>query len=72
MTSSHPTPSKRLREAKRNAHSVVMPIEGVEGLGIGDGTIRVYVRDGSVARILPGAIDGVPIEAVVVGEVTAQ
>lgn len=72
MTSSQPTPSQRLRDAKRRAHFLVMPIDGVQGIGIGDGTIRVYVRDGSVTHTLPAEVDGVPIETIVVGDVIAR
>lgn len=65
-----PAPPERLHEAKQRARALVMPIEGVQGLGIGDGTIRVYVRDRLVVPSLPADVDGVPVEPVVVGEVT--
>ena len=45
-------------------------VPGCCGFGIGDGTIRVYVTEPAVARKLPEEIEGVPIEPVVVGEIT--
>jgi len=72
MMSSQPTPSERLRDAKQRARVLVMPIDGVQGLGIGDGTIRVYIRDEAVTHSLPADVDGVPIEPVVVGDVIAH
>lgn len=49
-----------------------MAIEGVQGVGIGDGTIRVYIRDAAVAGALPADADGIRIEPVVVGDVIAH
>jgi hypothetical protein len=45
---------------------------GVRGLGIGDGCVRVYVSDAGVARGLPDEVDGVRLESVEVGDVTAS
>lgn len=55
--------------AKTQAKTLVLDVAGVQGVGIGDGTIRVYIREASVARLLPLDVDGVPVEAVTVGEV---
>jgi hypothetical protein len=60
-----------LRRAKRRAKDLLLAIDGVQGIGIGDETIRVYVRDASVALELPDDVDGVPVEPVEVGEVIA-
>lgn len=62
--------SDDLTRAKTNVKTLVLDVAGVQGVGIGDGTVRVYIRDGSVARELPKEVDGVPIEPVTVGEVT--
>lgn len=70
MPSREPSAS-RLQRAKRRAKDLLLPVEGVHGVGIGAGTLRVYVRDAAVAHHLPDEVDGVAIEPVVVGEVTA-
>ena len=46
----------------------MLPVDGVQGVGIGAGTLRVYVRDAAVAHDLPAEVDGVVVEPVVVGE----
>lgn len=46
-------------------------MDGVKGIGIGDGTLRVYIRAEAVARDLPEEVDGVPLEPVVVDEAVA-
>lgn len=63
-------PLAELRLAKTHAKARLLAVAGVRGVGIGDGTIRVYIRDASVAKELPADVDGVPIEPVTVGEVT--
>lgn len=61
-----------LRRAKARAKDELLTaIDGVEGVGLGDGVVRVYVRDELVARRLPPELDGVPLEPVIVGEITA-
>lgn len=44
---------------------------GVEGFGQGDGTVRIYVRSKDVGARLPREFAGVPVELVVVGDITA-
>ena len=67
-----PRPSAdALRRAKARAKEELGTLDGVQGVGIGDGTLRVYVRDQATAEALPATIDGVPVEAVVIGEATA-
>jgi hypothetical protein len=66
-----PSAGDRLRRAKRRAKDLLLPVDGVQGVGLGDGTLRVYVRDADVARDLPDEVDGVPVETVVVGEAIA-
>lgn len=66
--SQEPPPDDRLRRAKRRAKDLLLPVDGVQGVGIGAGTLRVYVRDAAVAHDLPAEVDGVVVEPVVVGE----
>lgn len=44
-------------------------IEGVEGIGIGDQRLRVYVRTADLAATLPEEFQGVPIDYIVTGEI---
>lgn len=69
----HARPSaEALRDAKvRVKDELVTSIDGVEGVGLGEGVVRVYVRDESAARQLPAEVDGVALEVVIVGEITA-
>lgn len=67
--SDRPT-DEQLRAAKHEAQRRFGAQDGVEGVGIGDGCLRVYVRSQPVARVLPDEVDGVRIECVRVGTVT--
>jgi hypothetical protein len=62
----------RLQQMKSAAKRELSGIPGVEGIGIGDGTLRVYVRDTDVIAQLPRAIEDVELEFVVTGEITAS
>ena len=46
--------------------------EGVEGFGIGDRSLRIYVRDADTGRRLPSTFHGVDVEFVVTGDLKAQ
>lgn len=61
---------EELTRAKTHTKALVLDVAGVQGVGIGDGTVRVYIKNASVAGDLPQEVDGVPIEPVTVGEVT--
>jgi hypothetical protein len=64
--------SEELRRAKQRARERLSTMAGFGGVGVCDGTVRVYVRDAEAAGNLPVDIDGVPVEAVVVGEIRAE
>jgi len=55
----------------------LLAIPGVEGVGLtqtrdgGDGIV-VFVRDGSVAGLLPDVVGGLPIVVEVTGQIDAQ
>lgn len=66
-----PVSAERLQAAKRHAKDQLLTIDGVQGIGIGGGTLRLYVRDAGVAGALPDEVDGVPVTCVVVDEITA-
>jgi hypothetical protein len=54
--------------AKRELHG----LEGVEGFGIRDHSLRVYVRDAEAGRRLPRIFHGVDVECVVTGDLRAR
>lgn len=59
----------RLGLAKTAAKEELRRIPGVEGIGIGDGTLRVYVHTADVASQVPSEIHGMPVECIVTGSV---
>jgi hypothetical protein len=61
-----------LRVVKAHAKEELGGLEGVQGIGIGDRVLRVYVRNAAVRRHLPDTFEGVPVECVEVGDVEAQ
>jgi hypothetical protein len=54
--------------AKRELHG----LDGVEGFGIGERSLRVYVRDAEVGRRLPRTFHGADVECVVTGDLRAR
>ena len=72
MAPDTPPPSpERLHRAKRAARDRLLTVDGVQGVGTGEGTVRVYVRDLTVRANVPDTIYDVPCEVVLVGDVTA-
>lgn len=64
-------PAVELKAAKARAREQLSGVPGVEGFGIGDRCLRIYVRDEATARKIPREISGVPIVAVVSGVIQA-
>lgn len=60
-----------LFKVKAAAKDELGRIDGVQGFGVGDGSLRVYVQDAAVKQHLPLSFRGAPIECVVVGTVHA-
>jgi hypothetical protein len=60
-----------LKVMKALAEREFSGIEGVQGLGIGDQCLRVYVRNRDVEQKLPRIFHGTPLEFVVTGSVSA-
>ena len=60
---------QQLRDAKETAKRDFGSMPGVEGIGIGDGVLRVYVRDANVKDQLPRSCENVDLEFVVTGHV---
>jgi len=61
-----------LREVKAAAKSQYGHVKGVQGFGIGESSLRVYIHNEKVRGELPSEIQGVPVEFVVVGDITAS
>jgi hypothetical protein len=62
-----------LKAIKADAKRDFGKVPGVEGFGIGAGTLRIYILNNEVASKLPAdrRYKGVPIELVVTGPITA-
>lgn len=61
-----------LRAIKSAAKSLFGHIEGVEGFGLGENSLRIYIRNAMVRKELPSIFQGVPVEFVVTGDITAS
>ena len=61
-----------LASIKAAAKREFSDLAGVEGFGIGDGTLRIYVRNLAVSRMLPDHFKGADVDIVVTGDIAAQ
>lgn len=61
-----------LRVIKAHAQADLGDVDGVQGFGIGDRCLRIYVRTAAVRDALPDTFEGVPVECVEVGDIEAQ
>jgi hypothetical protein len=64
--------AKDLIKVKAEAKRELGDIEGVLGFGVGDGTLRVYIRNLGIRKSLPTTFRGVDVDFVVTGDITAQ
>ena len=62
----------QLMTIKTAAKQAWSAISGVQGVGIGDQAIRVYIASPDVKKSLPDEFQGVPVEFVVGGDIHAQ
>lgn len=60
-----------IRSVKAAAKEELGQVQGVQGVGLGEGTLRVYVQNPDVREQLPAEFQGVPIDFVVTGDVSA-
>jgi len=67
---SHINPN--LRAIKAAAKSLFRHIDGVEGFGLGENSLRIYIRNSKVRDQLPSIFQEVPVEFVITGEITAS
>jgi hypothetical protein len=61
-----------LRAIKAAAKQQFAQITGVEGIGIGDRALNIYIHDSRVKQQLPSEFQGVPVNLVVTGDITIQ
>jgi hypothetical protein len=61
-----------LRAIKAAAKEEFRGVPGVEGFGLGDRALRVYVSNADVTRQLPRTYHGVAVECVVTGDIISQ
>ena len=57
---------------KAAAKRELQGLDGVEGFGIGEHSLRVYVRDAEAGRRLPRTFHGADVECVVTGDIQAR
>jgi len=60
---------EELRSAKAAAKAAWGHLDGVNGFGIGDDVVHVYLRNDEAGKALPDDINGVPLKRVIVGDV---
>lgn len=61
-----------LRVVKAAARSQFGDFPGVEGFGLGENSLRIYIRNAEVSRRLPSQFQGVPVDFIVTGDITAS
>ncbi len=61
-----------LRAIKSAAKSLFGHIEGVQGFGLGENSLRIYILNAEVREELPPVFQGVPVEFVITGDITAS
>lgn len=68
----HDSAEPDLRSIKAAAKAQFGKVPGVEGFGLGDRCLRTYVRNEQVKTEIPSSFQGVDVEIVITGDVTAQ
>jgi hypothetical protein len=61
-----------MRAIKAEAKTRFGNLSGVQGFGVGDHTLRIYVSNSGLRNKLPTRFHGVPIDVVVTGEIVAR
>lgn len=61
-----------MRAIKAQAKLEFGKIAGVEGFGVGDYVLRIYVNNARVKEKLPSQFHGVPVDLVISGNIVAR
>jgi len=60
-----------MRAVKCAAKAQFGATPGVQGFGIGHGTLRIYVQNAEIRSQLPATFQGVPVDFIISGDITA-
>jgi hypothetical protein len=60
-----------MRSIKAAAKEELGHVEGVEGVGLGENSLRVYVKNAEVRKRLPSEFRGLPVDFVITGDISA-
>ncbi len=60
-----------LKALKTAAKEEFRSVPGIEGFGIGDHVLRVFVNNAEVSKRLPRRFHGVDLEFIITGDITA-
>jgi hypothetical protein len=60
-----------MRSIKAAAKEELGRVEGVEGVGLGENSLRVYVKNAEVRKRLPSEFRGLPVDFVITGDISA-
>ena len=60
-----------LLTVKKAAKKEFQNLAGIEGVGIGDGVIKIYVSNSEVVKQLPSTFQGIPLNFVITGIIEA-
>ncbi len=61
-----------LEATKSDAIQIYGNLPGVEGIGIGNQSLRIYVRNSGVRDNFPQQFQGVPIDFIVTGDISTE
>jgi hypothetical protein len=62
-----------MRAIKAKAKARFGSVAGVEGFGIGDYVLRIYVSSkATLQNVLPAKFQGVPVDLVITGDISAR
>lgn len=59
----------QLQEAKKAAKQEFQKISGVQGFGLGEACLNIYIRNPEVKRDLPSSFHGVPLNFITTGDI---
>ena len=60
-----------MRAVKSAAKAQFGDTPGVQGFGIGHGTLRIYVQNAGIRSQLPSTFQGVPVDFIIGGDIAA-
>ena len=58
----------KIKEVKESYKRQLLGMEGVEGVGVGEDAIIVFIEDATVIEGIPKELEGIPVRTVVSGK----